>query len=87
MKKDITEETLQASEVNAYKWKEDTTLLAKQSSTDSVSSDSQSASSPSKFLYFYQGINSQHIIRRIRMSIFLSLNFQPRMDSTYTSTA
>lgn len=61
MKKDITEEMLQASEINVYTCKEDTTLLTKQSSTDSVSSDSQSASSPSKFLYFYQAEDGQHI--------------------------
>ncbi|XP_029161599.1 RING finger protein 10 [Nylanderia fulva] len=60
-KNDITEETLQGSEINAYTCKEDTTLLAKQSSTDSVSSDSQSASSPPKFLYFYQVEDGQHI--------------------------
>lgn len=56
IKKDITEETPQGSEINAYTCcKEDAMFLAKQSSMDSVSSDSQSVSSPSKFLYFYQG--------------------------------
>ncbi|KMQ86644.1 ring finger protein 10, partial [Lasius niger] len=62
IKKDITEETPQGSEINAYTCcKEDAMFLAKQSSMDSVSSDSQSVSSPSKFLYFYQAENGQHM--------------------------
>lgn len=69
MEKDITEETLQGNEINANTCcKEDTTSLVKQSSTDSVSSDSQSISnSNSKFLYFYQGKNNH-----IDSSIFYS---------------
>lgn len=55
--KDIAEETLQKYEVNvdACCKNDDDKSLAKQSSIDSVSSDSQTASSPSKFSYFYQG--------------------------------
>lgn len=61
MKKDTTEETSQRNEINTNACcKEDTTSLVKQSSTDSVSSDSQSVSnSNSKFLYFYQGKNNR----------------------------
>lgn len=54
--KDIAEETLQKYELNVDAcYKDDDKSLAKQSSIDSVSSDSQTASSPSKFSYFYQG--------------------------------
>lgn len=53
--KEIAEETSQKYEVNVDMCcKDDDKSLAKQSSTDSVSSDSQTASSP-KFSYFYQG--------------------------------
>jgi len=64
IKKDTTEETPQGHEINANTCcKEDTTSLVKQSSTDSVSSDSQSVSnSNSKFLYFYQGRNNHILI-------------------------
>lgn len=57
MKKYLTEETSQGNEINVNTCcKEHATSLVKQSSTDSVSSDSQSVSnSNSKFLYFYQG--------------------------------
>jgi hypothetical protein len=54
--KEFTEETSQKCEIDVDVYcKDDDKSLAKQSSTDSVSSDSQTASSPSKFSYFYQG--------------------------------
>ncbi|XP_067205142.1 E3 ubiquitin-protein ligase RNF10 isoform X2 [Linepithema humile] len=58
--KEISEETSQGSEVDSDVCKDNTKSLAKQSSTDSVSSDSQSTSSPSKFSYFYQAEDGQH---------------------------
>lgn len=56
--KEISDETSQGSEVDPDVCKDNIKSLAKQSSTDSVSSDSQSTSSPSKFSYFYQGRHS-----------------------------
>jgi len=53
--KEIAEETSQKYEVDVDSCKDDDKSLAKQSSTDNVSSDSQTASSPNKFSYFYQG--------------------------------
>jgi len=55
MEKDITEEISQKYEDIDLCCKDNDKSLAKQSSTDSVSSDSQTASSPCKFSYFYQG--------------------------------
>lgn len=59
--KDIAEETLQkyVADVDIC-YKDDDKSLAKQSSTDSVSSDSQTTSSP-KFSYFYQAEDGQHM--------------------------
>ncbi|XP_077268274.1 E3 ubiquitin-protein ligase RNF10 isoform X1 [Temnothorax americanus] len=60
--KEIAEDTSQKYEVNIDMClKDDDKSLAKQSSTDSVSSDSQTASSPFKFSYFYQAEDGQHI--------------------------
>ncbi|XP_011863235.1 PREDICTED: RING finger protein 10 isoform X2 [Vollenhovia emeryi] len=60
--KEIAEETSQRYDVNVDPcYKEDDKSLAKQSSTDSVSSDGQTVSSPSKFSYFYQSEDGQHI--------------------------
>ncbi|EGI70202.1 PREDICTED: RING finger protein 10 isoform X1 [Acromyrmex echinatior] len=61
MEKEIAEETLQKYEIDVDTCKDDDKSLAKQSSTDSVSSDSQTASSPSKFSYFYQAEDGQHL--------------------------
>ncbi|GAB1867650.1 E3 ubiquitin-protein ligase RNF10 [Camponotus japonicus] len=84
IKKDTTEETPQGHEINAnICCKEDTTSLVKQSSTDSVSSDSQSVSnSNSKFLYFYQAEDGQHMyLGRLNVSMlkeqYGSLEFCP----------
>lgn len=52
--REIAEETSQRYEVNSDESCNDDKSLAKQSSIDSVSSDSQIVS-PSKFSYFYQG--------------------------------
>lgn len=53
--KEIIEETSEKYEVNIdLSCKDDDKFLAKQSSTDSVSSDNQTASTP-KYSYFYQG--------------------------------
>ncbi|XP_050454627.1 RING finger protein 10 isoform X2 [Cataglyphis hispanica] len=71
IKKDITEETPQGNEINVNKsCKEDGMPLVKQSSTDSVSSDSQSVSNPPKFLYFYQAEDGQHLyLDRLNVSM------------------
>ncbi|KAM0729016.1 E3 ubiquitin-protein ligase RNF10 [Formica fusca] len=71
IKKDITEETPHGNEMNANKCcKEDVTPLEKQSSIDSVSSDSQSVSNPPKFLYFYQAEDGQHLyLDRLNVSM------------------
>ncbi|XP_011632551.1 RING finger protein 10 [Pogonomyrmex barbatus] len=61
MEKEVIEETSQGNEVNVDTYYEDDKILAKQSSTDSVSSDSQTVSSPSKFSYFYQAEDGQHM--------------------------
>ncbi|EZA53151.1 hypothetical protein DMN91_005389 [Ooceraea biroi] len=59
----IVEETLQDNDknVNGCLKNIDAKSLAKQSSTDSASSDSQLSSSPPKFSYFYQAEDGQHI--------------------------
>ncbi|XP_011168526.1 RING finger protein 10 isoform X1 [Solenopsis invicta] len=59
--KEITEETSQKCEIDVDVCYKDDKSLAKQSSTDSVSSDSQITSSSSKFSYFYQAEDGQHI--------------------------
>jgi hypothetical protein len=59
--KEIAEETSQKYEVNVdICCKDDDKSLAKQSSTDSVSSDGQTISNP-KFSYFYQAEDGQHM--------------------------
>ncbi|XP_018392986.1 PREDICTED: RING finger protein 10 isoform X2 [Cyphomyrmex costatus] len=60
--KETAEETSQKYEVDVdTSCKDDDKSLVKQSSTDSVSSDSQTTSSSSKFSYFYQAEDGQHM--------------------------
>lgn len=76
------EETSQKYEDVDICCNDDDKTLAKQSSTDSVSSDSQTTSSPSKYSYFYQAEDGQHMylhaanVKMLEMQ-YVSLEFCP----------
>jgi hypothetical protein len=83
MEKEIPEEMPQGSEVDTDVCKDNTKSLAKQSSTDSVSSDSQSASSPSKFSYFYQGRQSCRLLKiKVKRLIFIISEYNLMLSVT-----